>query len=215
MMPALSSTSSSMQKLPVNSLLGRVNITCAASPMISGLRDRLLISSPPSRFCTAAVAIVVRGHSTELRAESMDGTVSATAGAWTRIKTATGAVTARGGEDVAIETVTGTVNYRGDTFGRVRIETVDGDVWFEGTVVRGAHLEAESHSGRIELTLPGAVSAEFALSNFRGRIENAFDSRSARPAPDLRGRTLEFVTGLGAATITVRNFRGDIIVRQQ
>ena len=52
-----------MQKRPVKVLASCVKIRCAASPMISGVRLRRVSSSPPSRFCTAAVAIVVRGHS--------------------------------------------------------------------------------------------------------------------------------------------------------
>ena len=35
----------------------------AESAYTSGLRERAIDSSPPSRFCTAAVAIMVRGHS--------------------------------------------------------------------------------------------------------------------------------------------------------
>ena len=31
--------------------------------MISGLRERAIAASPPSRFCTAAVAMIVRGQS--------------------------------------------------------------------------------------------------------------------------------------------------------
>ena len=38
-------------------------MTCAASATISGLRARAMAGSPPSRFCTAAVAITVRGQS--------------------------------------------------------------------------------------------------------------------------------------------------------
>jgi len=60
--PAACSTRSSMQKLPVNSRLGLQRIACAASAMISGLRDCFIIASPPS-ICTAAVAMVVRGQS--------------------------------------------------------------------------------------------------------------------------------------------------------
>ena len=30
--------------------------------MIPGVRARIIASSPPSRFCTAAVAMIVRGH---------------------------------------------------------------------------------------------------------------------------------------------------------
>ena len=47
-------------ELPRRSL---VRIACAASPMISGVRLARIMASPPSRLPTAAVAIVVRGHS--------------------------------------------------------------------------------------------------------------------------------------------------------
>ena len=60
--PIAPSTSSSMKKFPVVSRAGRTRIAWAASAMISGLRLRFTIASPPSRFWIAAVAIVVRGH---------------------------------------------------------------------------------------------------------------------------------------------------------
>jgi|GEM_PF-904529 len=60
--PCLRSRSSSTKKLPVHSRLGLVKMTWAASAMMSGVRLCSTISSPPSRFCTAAVAMTVRGH---------------------------------------------------------------------------------------------------------------------------------------------------------
>ena len=35
----------------------------APASEISGVREAVITRSPPSRFCTAAVAMVVRGHS--------------------------------------------------------------------------------------------------------------------------------------------------------
>ena len=63
MTPARAITSSSTKKWPVVSRLGWVRIQWAASPMMSGVREAAIICSPPSRFSTAAVAIVVRGQS--------------------------------------------------------------------------------------------------------------------------------------------------------
>ena len=62
MIPSSASTSS-QEEVAGASRLGRVTIACAASAKISGLRERAIASSPPSRFCTAAVAMIVRGHS--------------------------------------------------------------------------------------------------------------------------------------------------------
>src|SRR5215218_11228082 len=50
-----------MKKFPVHSG-PRARIAWAASARISGLRDWAIASSPPNRFMTAAVAIMVRGH---------------------------------------------------------------------------------------------------------------------------------------------------------
>src|SRR6202030_2080935 len=60
--PAPSSTSSSMKNLPVHCRAGRFRIAWAASATISGLRAPDIISSPPSSYSTAAVAITVRGQ---------------------------------------------------------------------------------------------------------------------------------------------------------
>ena len=49
--------------VPVKRLAGWRNTRCAASARISGVRLMRISLSPPSRLLTAAVAIVVRGHS--------------------------------------------------------------------------------------------------------------------------------------------------------
>jgi hypothetical protein len=61
-MPASASTSSSMKALPVQERGSRTRMAWAASATISGVRARLIASSPPSRFWTAAVAMMVRGQ---------------------------------------------------------------------------------------------------------------------------------------------------------
>jgi hypothetical protein len=154
--------------------------------------------------------LVVQGAAEELNAESMDGAVTVDAGRWTRVKTASGAVEVRGGEDVGINTVTGSVTYLGDAFRRARLESVSGNLRYAGAPPRSARLEVESHSGRIVLELPATVSAAFAITVFSGGVRNAFGSQSLRPGPDLRGRTLDFAVGGGAADIVIRSFKGDV-----
>ena len=61
--PDSSSTSSHSSALPVYSRAGLLRTAYAASAYTAGLRARPIASSPPSRFCTAAVATRVRGHS--------------------------------------------------------------------------------------------------------------------------------------------------------
>ena len=59
--PARASTSSSIKKFPVVARLSCVKIQCAASATISGVRPRS--GCAPGMICSAAVAIIVRGHS--------------------------------------------------------------------------------------------------------------------------------------------------------
>ena len=47
----------------MSSRLGVLRTSYAASPMMSGVRAPAIVELPPSRFCTAAVAITVRGQS--------------------------------------------------------------------------------------------------------------------------------------------------------
>lgn len=51
-----------MKHLPVVSVASHDRMTWAASAMISGRRDTAMVALPPRMFCTAAVAIVVRGQ---------------------------------------------------------------------------------------------------------------------------------------------------------
>jgi hypothetical protein len=87
---------------------------------------------------------------------------------------------------------------------------VSGSLRYAGAPPRSARLEVESHSGRIVLELPASVSAAFSLTVFSGGVRNAFGSQSLRPGPDLRGRTLDFTVGGGAADIVIRSFKGDV-----
>ena len=51
-----------MKKFPVVSLLSLVNMKYAESAIILSFLEYLTLSSPPSKFITAAVAILVLGH---------------------------------------------------------------------------------------------------------------------------------------------------------
>ena len=51
-----------MKTFPLHVRGSRLRISRAASATIAGTRERAIASSPPSRFCTAAVAMMVRGQ---------------------------------------------------------------------------------------------------------------------------------------------------------
>ena len=159
-------------------------------------------------------AIKVSGSPAQVYAESMDGNVEVSGNvAWVRAKTASGSLTITGGgEDVGATTVSGTMTVQGAHVVRGRFESVTGDIRFEGDVDRGASLTFESHSGVIELRLPPSVSADFDVNEFQGKIVNQLSKAVARPVRDRGGQELSFTAGEGGADVTIRNFKGAVIL---
>jgi hypothetical protein len=161
--------------------------------------------------------IRVSGAPAQVYAESMDGRVEITGPArWVRAKTASGPIALRGGgEDVAATTVGGTIVVDSARITRGRFESVTGDIRFDGDLDRGASLTFESHSGAIELQLPGAVSADFRINEFQGEIVNELSRARSRTLRERGGRELEFTAGQGGADVTIRNFKGPVLLRRK
>ena len=161
--------------------------------------------------------IRVSGTMRDLYAEAMDADIElvATAPAL-RAKTASGAISLSGGGDnVRLTTVSGALRVAATGLERSRFETVTGDISFSGDLSRGTSSSFESHSGRVELTLPRTVSADFDVSTFGGPIENRLTKTRPKTSEKGRTRTLAFSAGDGGAEVQVRNFKGAVIIRAQ
>ncbi|HUP00418.1 MAG TPA: DUF4097 family beta strand repeat-containing protein [Gemmatimonadota bacterium] len=154
----------------------------------------------------------VAGTLRHLYAESMGGAIEITASAPSvRAKTAGGWITFRGsGDDLTLSTVAGTIDAaaRRNPL-RARIETVTGDIRFAGGVQPGGALAFQTHSGAVDIQLPGDLGAEVAVATIEGEIANGLRV-AAGGERDLRGRELSFLTGEGGAQVTVRTFSGDV-----
>ena len=161
--------------------------------------------------------IRVAGAPAQVYAESMDGRVEITGPAtWVRAKTASGPITLRGGgEDVAATTVGGTITVDSARITRGRFESVTGDIRFDGDLDRGASVTFESHSGAIELRLPGTVSADFRINEFQGEIVNGLSRDRPRSLRERGGRELTFTVGQGGADVSIRSFKGAILLRKR
>ena len=129
-------------------------------------------------------SVRVSGAPHELSVESMDGTVTIEATApWLRVKTATGDITlsGSGGEDVALATVSGTIRVVSGRYERARIESITGPLIFAGDLAPRATLDANTHSGPIELRLsPKSSVARGARSpaKMRGPVIDSMRARS-------------------------------------
>ena len=157
-------------------------------------------------------SVTVRGAPRELIIEAMDGKVTVNATPeYARLKTATGDIVMQGGgEDVSASTVSGSIRAADGTFQRGRFESVTGPIVFAGDFTRGGEARFDSHSGAIELRLGRNAPVEIDAASVTGSIENGWTK--TRPAVGREGRGMELgiSSGMGAAHVSIRSFKGNV-----
>jgi hypothetical protein len=161
-----------------------------------------------------AGSIVVTGTLRELNAEAMDGTITIDGRAdWLRAKTAGGAVTVTGGgDDVGLTSVSGAVSLRGGPVSRARIETVTGDVRVQGAIARGGQLTVDSHSGRVEYLMASPGGADIDVVTVNGAVTNRLNAQRPIPGMGARGQELGTSVAGGGRSITIRTFKGPVLL---
>ena len=165
---------------------------------------------------TVSATIDVTGSPRELNAEAVDGDIHiAGSPTWLRAKSASGAITFRGGSsDAGISTVSGPVKIEGGVFERTKVETVTGNVSFNGRLDRSGTFDFDTHSGSIDIAVPDKTSASFSVASIAGTITNNV-SRTI-PSPGRFGRGSELTTEIfdGGAKVSVRTFKGPVTLRR-
>jgi hypothetical protein len=182
--------------------------TASADIFVEGLSGGVDLYSVSGR-------IEVAGRPREVFAESMGGAILVDADTRTvRVKSASGDVTLRGRvADAIATTVSGTVLAEGGGFERARFESVDGDIRYAGPIARASWLDFINHSGAVDLLLPRDASADFSITMFEGGFEDGFGVRANVGGNKLKGRQLTFTLNAGGAHVSVRNFKGQTILR--
>src|SRR5687768_2968366 len=157
-------------------------------------------------------SVRVNARPRELLVESMDGSVTIVGVAdYARLKTATGDITVQGGAgDLLATTISGAVRVSDGTVERGRIETVTGAIFFAADFSRGGEARLDTHSGAIELRLARGAPVEVDAATVTGAIENGWTR--ARPIAGREGRGMELgiSSGMSAARVSVRSFKGNV-----
>lgn len=165
-------------------------------------------------------SIDVSGNPADVNAEAIDGTILVRGSpGWIRAKSASGTVTFRGtSRDATVSTVSGRITVDGSTsprgvFERGRFESVTGDITFRGGIERGAELRFDTHAGAVDVMLPSR-GADVEVTTISGTIRN--EASSARPLAGryARGAELTTTVGDGGAGVSIRTFKGPIIIRR-
>lgn len=156
----------------------------------------------------------VEGTPAVVTAESLDGNIElAVESPDARARTASGTIVLRGViREITASSVSGPlfIGMEGK-IGRARFESVSGEIAFKGDLEPDGALEAESHSGNIELRLPERMGATYSLSGYAGKMSTEFQRvPSAPPKGEWR-----FVVGDGHARVTVRTFKGRVELKKR
>ena len=187
--------------------------------------SRLSIESYSATITVSEVSGEVRAESTngsvnisgarEVDAESVGGSIEIS-GTTTRIhaESVNGSVTLKGaGGEIEASTVDGRLSVSGSRFERARLETVSGDVRFEGDVTPKGSLELETVSGNVQAMFPHGFAADFAISTFSGEIRNELGPAARTTSRYTSQKELEFATAGGGARIEMKTLSGDIALR--
>jgi hypothetical protein len=157
------------------------------------------------------------GSPKQLYAESMGGEVSISGtSASIRAKTGQGPITFRGAaEDVTLVTVGGKITVSGPRLRRGHFESVTGDIVFDGALEPGSSVGFQTHSGRVEMTLPRDAGADCVVTTIEGELQVDFDVPGAQERDGARGPEKEFTIGDGGATVKIQTFDGAVAIRKR
>lgn len=142
--------------------------------------------------------IHVEGATGRVRAHGVDGDID--------IRDVTG--------DVTAETIDGDVTLDGIDASDVDVSTVDGDLFYRGSIRDGGRYRFTSHDGDVTLAVPITINATVSVATFDGAFEAgpAFRVQISAARP---GRRFSFVLGTGSARVELESFDGLIQLRRQ
>jgi DUF4097 and DUF4098 domain-containing protein YvlB len=161
--------------------------------------------------------ITVTGPADEVEVETVNGQVSVTGPARSvRAGSVNGQVDVKdAGEDVEASTVNGRLSVTAGSVRRAQLETVSGELRFEGELAPQGRLEAESVSGAVELVVAGSLDARFDVSSFSGEVDNQIGPAARRSSRYTSRRDVSFSVGAGTAAVAVSTLSGEVRLRKQ
>jgi hypothetical protein len=161
--------------------------------------------------------VTFAGSPQQLYAESMGGEVSINGNsASIRAKTGKGPITFRGSaDDVTLVTVGGRITVSGPRLKRGHFESVTGDIVFDGDLEPGSTVGFQTHSGRVEMTLPRDAGADCLVTTIEGDLQVEFDVPESLVRDGSQGPEQEFTIGGGGAHVNIKTFDGPVAIRRR
>jgi hypothetical protein len=194
-----------------------VHVPAAAVVWVRGAATDITVEGLTGGVDVGCVSGQVRisGDPRELTAEAMDGGLEIIGSPGTlRAKTASGSLLWMGqAGDATLGSVSGRIQASRGPMGRVRIETISGDVTLDAALQPDADVVIESHSGSVELRLASHGATRLTVDAARVTGVPGKAPASSPPGKRAPPRTIELggpSTDGATAQITVRSFKGEL-----
>lgn len=117
---------------------------------------------------------------------------------------------------VEIESVSGPLRVEAVTpLQEATLSSASGGIRFTGGIERDGRLRAESLNGNVELELDASTAADFEIETFNGDIEVDWEGVELRGYRSGVDRHASFTLGGGGAQVDVETFNGRCIIRKR
>jgi DUF4097 and DUF4098 domain-containing protein YvlB len=229
-------------RIDVNDHSGRIEVQTIYGESKHRVAVDYVVTAPAATMLdirSVAGDVIVDGIKGEVRAETVSGNVTATGLAKEcSLKAVSGDVTVSSAaidgdlnassvsgdllvkgykaRAVNVGTVSGDVRLHYGVSERLLARSVNGDLEYSGSLVKGGVYEVKSHSGNIKLLLDGKSGFEIDASSFSGEIKTDLPLTVQSSSGDERyghsHRSMHAVFGDGSARIEAATFSGNVVI---
>lgn len=112
--------------------------------------------------------------------------------------------------EIVAETVDGNIVLQEIDAPAVDAGTVDGDVYYDGTIKDGGRYRFTTHDGDLVVSVPERANVTVVVSTFDGEFDASFPVQIT----ETRKRRFQFTLGTGSARLELETFDGDIMLRR-
>lgn len=162
---------------------------------VSGdVRTEIFADDLQAESVSGDVDVTGHGKDSEIDATSVSGDV--------RLENVAG--------EVEVVAVSGDLDVVGGSFDRVRMESVNGEIFFESELRADGRLDVDTVNGDVDIVFSRELSGRFDIDTFNGDIDNCFGPDPERTSKYAPGLELEFTLGEGDARVNISTLNGDI-----
>jgi hypothetical protein len=120
---------------------------------------------------------------------------------------------AKAGGEIVAESTEGGITLKGISASAVEVQTIEGDVFFDGILAASGRYMFTSHEGDVQLVIPENSNATIAARTFSGgKLESSLPLKAQSAAG--RGRRTTYTLGSGSAQVEIETFEGSIAIRK-